>query len=128
MPRHLPDLTPSIQVTLRFIFSPAFSWYVEIFSGDYALKLTDFRIMDQNTGADLHKLKVYRENLLEISGSLTTIVPVTASSFTANIRLNLNGKLDWLGMPITLNQPVDCPDSLTASSSDPKQWYVHHDI
>lgn len=84
--------------------------------------------MDQNTGTDLHKLKVYRENLLEISGSLTTIVPVTASSFTANIRLNLNGKLDWLGMPITLNQPVDCPDSLTASSSDPKQWYVHHDI
>lgn len=92
------------------------------------MQLTDFRMMDQNTGADLHKLKVYRENLLEISGSLTTIVPVTASSFTINIRLNLNGKLDWLGMPITLNQPVDCPDSLTASSSDPKQWYVHHDI
>ncbi|XP_020624857.1 uncharacterized protein LOC110062330 isoform X2 [Orbicella faveolata] len=91
---------------------------------DYALELTDFHIIDQKTDADLHKLKVYQENLLEITGSLTTNVPVSATSFTANVRLNLNGERYFLGMPFIVNQPVDCPDSLTASSSDPKQCVI----
>ena len=126
---HQSSLTPSIEVTLPFNFSSVFSKYAEIFSGasDYALQLTDFHIKDQKTDADLHKLKVYRENLLEITGSLTTNVPVTANSFTTKVRLNINGMLYFLGMPLTVNQAVDCPDSLT-SSSDAKQWYVHDDI
>lgn len=92
------------------------------------MKLTDFHIIDQKTDADIHELKVYQENLLKITGSLTTNVPVSANSFTASVRLNVNGELNFLGIPLIVNQPVDCPDSLTASSSDPKQWYVHDDI
>ena len=93
------------------------------------MELTDFHIIDQKTAADLHKLNVYQENLLEITGTLTTNVPVSADSFTATVRLNLNGERYLLGIPFIVNQPLDCPDSLTASSNDPKQWYVHdHDI
>ena len=120
-------LTLSIEVTLWFYFSSVFSKYVELFSGDFALELTDFHIIDENTAADVHKLKVHQENQLEITGTLITNAPVTAESFTATVRLNLNGKRYMLGMPFIVNQPVDCPDSLTSSSSDPKQWYVHVD-
>ena len=122
-------MTQSIEETLRFNISSVFSTYVEQFSGDYAVELADFHIIDENTAADVHKLKVYQENQLEITGTLITNVPVTADSFTATVRLNLNGELHFLGMPFIVNQPVDCPDSLSASSSDPKQWYVHvHDL
>lgn len=89
------------------------------------MELAEFHIIDENTAADVHKLKVYQENQLEITGTLITNVPVTADSFTATVRLNLNGELHFLGMPFIVNQPVDCPDSLSASSSDPKQWYVY---
>lgn len=129
IPRHESvnrrNLTPSIEVTLRFNISSVFSTYLEQFSDDYAVELADFHIIDENTAADVHKLKVYQENQLEITGTLITNVPVTADSFTATVRLNLNGELHFLGMPFIVNQPVDCPDSLSASSSDPKQWYVH---
>lgn len=89
------------------------------------MELTDFHIIDQNTDVDLHKLQVYHGALLEITGRLTTNVPISADSFTANVRLNLKGKLSFLGMNFVVNQPVACPDSFTASSSDPNQWYVH---
>ena len=72
------------------------------------MELTDFHIIDQKTAADLHKLNVYQENLLEITGTLTTNVPVSADSFTAMVRLNLtNGVRYLLGMPFIVNQPVD---------------------
>ncbi|XP_078373407.1 uncharacterized protein LOC144657006 [Oculina patagonica] len=87
---------------------------------DFALELTSFHIIDQSTGQDLTRLQVYQGAVLDITGSVTTNVPITANSFTANVRLNLAGELSFLGMSFNLDQPIDCPDSFAASSNDPK--------
>lgn len=86
------------------------------------MELTSFHIIDESTGEALDKLHVYQGAVLDITGTLTTNVPFSAESFTAVVRLNLAGEYSFLGMTLTVNQLVDCPDSFAASSSDPTKW------
>lgn len=86
------------------------------------MQLTNFRIIDQSTGNDLDRLQVYNGAVLDIIGTLTTNVPISAGTYTASVRMNLVGETKFLGMLFTVNEPLDCPDPNMVSSSDPKEW------
>ena len=84
----------------------------------------NFRIIDQSTGNDLDVLQFYMGAVLDITGTISTNVPIEDATYTVSARMNFVANSEFLGMPLNVNEQLDCPDPNLASSSDPKEWWV----
>ena len=86
------------------------------------MQMKSFRIIDEDTGKDLDKVRVYFESHLTIQGLISTAAPITSAYFAASIRAKLFGVFDFMGITFIVEQNIGCPIEGMTNPDDPTQW------